>query len=237
MNVLAVKNISVEGPGTLGNFLVKKGAKITYVDFEKGDKLPSTADGYSLVIFLGGPMNVYEEDKYPFLKDELKFIEKCLLSGTKMLGLCLGAQMFARALGAKVKKNHKKEIGWFDLQLTEEGVGEPLFKGLPKKLQVFQWHGDTFDIPAGASQLASSALCANQAFVFRSALGLQFHLEIEGEKEVREWSEMYMEELRQERGEKGMELILAETKRGMPGLRPIADKFYENLYGWITEKN
>jgi GMP synthase (glutamine-hydrolysing) len=176
MNVLAIKNISVEGPGTLGLFLKQKGCTITYVDFEKGDKLPPSADGYSLVLFMGGPMNVYEEEKHPFLRDELKFIEKCLLSGVKMVGLCLGAQMFARALGAKVKKNHKKEIGWFDLKLTEEGFNEPLFAGLPQKFQVFQWHGDTFDLPAGANQLASSDLCANQAFIYRTALGLQFHL-------------------------------------------------------------
>lgn len=233
MNVLAIKNISVEGPGTLGLFLKQKGFKFTYVDFEKGDKLPPSPEGFSLVLFMGGPMNVYEEDKYPFLADELKFIEKCLLSGVKMVGLCLGAQMFARALGAKVKKNHKKEIGWFDLQFTSDGLEEPLFKGLPNKFQVFQWHGDTFDIPAGAKWLASSELCANQAFVYKTALGLQFHLEIEGERDVKEWSEMYIEELKRERGERGMEIILSETRRGMPLLLPNAERFYENLHEWI----
>ncbi|MBI3581387.1 MAG: type 1 glutamine amidotransferase [Nitrospinae bacterium] len=236
MKALAVKNTGVEGPGSLAVYLEKKGCEITYADLEKGDKLPPSPEGYSLVMFMGGPMNVYEEDKYPFLRDELKFIERCLLNGTKMVGFCLGAQMFARALGAKVKKNHKKEIGWFDLRLTDDGAGEPLLKGLPKKFNVFQWHGDTFDIPAGAKLLASSELCANQAFVYRTALGLQFHLEVEGERDVREWSELYIDELKRERGDKGMELILSETRRGMPGLRPIAQRFYDNLYGWITEK-
>lgn len=234
MNVLAIKNISVEGPGTLGVFLKQKGHKITYVDLAKGDKLPASPEGYSLILFMGGPMNVYDEDKHPFLRDELKFIEKCLMAGVKMVGLCLGAQMFARALGAKVKKNRKKEIGWYDLRLTDDGVNDPLFKGLPAKFSVFQWHGDTFDIPAGAKHLACSELCPNQAFIYRTALGLQFHLEIDGEKDVKEWSKLYIEELKQERGEKGMELIMAETRRGKPLLQPLAQKFYDNLHAWIS---
>ncbi|MBI3795076.1 MAG: type 1 glutamine amidotransferase [Nitrospinae bacterium] len=232
--MLAVKNISIEGPGTLGKFLKGKGCNFTVVDFEKGGKLPPSPEKFSLILFLGGPMNVYEEDKYPFLKDELAFIEKCVKSGTKIIGLCLGAQMFARALGTRVKKNHKKEIGWLDISLTKEGVKEPLFKGLPEKFLVFQWHGDTFDIPDGATRLAGSDDCANQAFIYKNALGLQYHMEIDGENEVREWSELYLEELTRERGAKGMEQILAETRRGMPVLRPLADKFYENVYSWIS---
>jgi GMP synthase-like glutamine amidotransferase len=234
VEVLAVKNISIEGPGTLGHFLKRKGCNITYVDFEKGGRLPASPEGYSLVIFLGGPMNVYEEDKHPFLKDELAFIEKCLADGTKIIGLCLGAQMFARALGAKVRKNHKKEIGWLDLSLTKEGLAEPLFKGLPEKFQVFQWHGDTFDVPDGAVRLAGSEICANQAFIYKTALALQYHMEIDGEKEVREWSELYIDELKRERGERGMEIILAETQRGMPELKRLSEKFYENLFAWIS---
>ncbi|MBI5179623.1 MAG: type 1 glutamine amidotransferase [Nitrospinae bacterium] len=236
MNILVIKNVGIEGPGTLGAFLKKNGYGIKYVDFEKGQKLPATPEEFPLVLFMGGPMNVYEEEKFPFLADELKFIEQCLKRQTKIIGLCLGGQMIARALGAKVKKNHKKEIGWYDLDLTAEGKNEPLVKGLPESFKVFQWHGDTFDIPSGAKRLASSELCANQAFVYENALALQFHAEIDGEKEVKEWAELYLNELKQERGEKGMELILAETRRQMPILRPHAETFYQNILHWITGK-
>lgn len=234
MEVLAVKNISVEGPGTLGLFLEKQGCRISYVDFEKRDKLPSSPDGFSLVLFMGGPMNVYEENQYPFLRDELRFLEQCLKKGTKTIGLCLGAQMMARALGAKVKKNREKEIGWFDLELTQKGMEEPLLKGLPKNFGVFQWHGDTFDIPSGAAHLARSALCENQAFIHGNALALQFHAEINGEQEVMAWSELYRSELMRERGARGMEQMMAETRRFMPLLKPNADIFYQNIHRWIT---
>ncbi len=236
MDVLAIKNIGIEGPGTLGLFLEGQGYKITTIDLEKGEKLPPSPDGYALALFMGGPMNVYEEDKYPFLKEELRFLDMCLKRGTKTIGLCLGGQMIARALGAKVKKNRAKEIGWFDLELTGQGVKEPLLIGLPKSFPVFQWHGDTFDIPSGATHIARSAICENQAFIYKNALALQFHAEINGEPEVLAWSELYLSELMHERGARGVEQMLVETKRFMPTLKQHADIFYKNIHIWLTGK-
>jgi len=179
-------------------------------------------------------MNVYEEDKYPFLRDELSLIESCVKSETKVLGLCLGGQLIARALGAKVTKNPVKEIGWFNIQITDAGKSSPLFSGLPEKLKVFQWHGDTFGIPEGARHLARSELCENQAFVYdNTALALQFHVEIEGADDVREWCREYREELERENGADALEEIVAATQKEIPTLAPHAGRFYKNILHWV----
>ena len=197
--------------------------------------MPCDAQNYRLAIILGGPMSCYEEEKYPFLREELSFIENCIKKNVKVLGLCLGGQLIARALGAAVGKNSKKEIGWYDLRLTDEGKSSPLFSGLPETFKAFHWHGDKFDIPAGGVRLAQSALCENQAFIYDNrALALQFHLEIEGTGDIGNWCMEYREELLRENGENALEQILAQTKKEMPTLTPIAGKFYENFYRWIN---
>lgn len=125
---------------------------------------------------MGGPMNIYEEDKYPWLVSEKKFIEKTITSGKFVLGVCLGAQLIADVLGGKVGPNNHKEIGWFPMNKVSKGSG--FFKSLPDKFMAFHWHGDAFDIPPGATRLAESQGCKNQAFEYnRNVLGLQFHLE------------------------------------------------------------
>jgi len=123
-------------------------------------------------------MGVYDEDEYPWLKDEKKFIERSIKSGKKILGICLGAQLIADVLGGKVYKNRYKEIGWFDVQLTSEGKKSKFFSDLPERFTAFHWHGDTFEIPDGAVHTARSEACENQAFVYEDrVVGLQFHLE------------------------------------------------------------
>ncbi len=239
MKALVVKNIGIEGPGTLGAFLIKNGFELVTIEPDKGQEFPQDPKEFSLVLILGGPMNVYEEDKYPFLIQELSFIKKCLSAGTKVLGICLGAQIIARALDAKVTKNDKKEIGWFDIELTEDGKRSPLFAGLPEQLKVFHWHGDTFDIPNGASRLAHSGLCRNQAFVYESghesAVALQYHVEIESAEEIATWCDMYKEEVANELGPDGKENLIRETASNATVLAPVADRFYGNLLDWIKQ--
>lgn len=231
MRVLIVKNCSDEGPGTLGLFLKDKQHDLTMIDLQKGQPFPPDYHEYSLIILLGGPMNVYEENQYPYLKSELKFIDLCLKSGIKIMGICLGAQMISRALGAIVKKNPKKEIGWFDLQLLAP-EGDLIFNSVPRQFPVFQWHGDTFDIPNGATHLAKSSLCQNQAYFYQNALALQFHIEINGESEVNTWSGIYLEELIETRGQNALHEIIQETKNCMPVLKPIAKQLYQNIINW-----
>ena len=127
---------------------------------------------------MGGPMNVYEERKYPFLREEKEFLRAAVEADVPVLGICLGAQLIACACGAAVTKAAAKEIGWSEVALTDAGKKNPLFGGLPPRLAVFQWHEDMFDVPEGGELLASSPECPNQAFQYRRAAGFQFHVEI-----------------------------------------------------------
>jgi GMP synthase (glutamine-hydrolysing) len=122
-------------------------------------------------------MNIYEDEKFPWLAREKEFISRAIASDKIVLGICLGAQLIADVLGSSVRRNEYREIGWFAVSLTEEGMRSPIFSILPKSFVALHWHGDTFEIPAGAERAAESRACANQAFIKGKAIGLQFHLE------------------------------------------------------------
>jgi GMP synthase-like glutamine amidotransferase len=123
-------------------------------------------------------MNIYEEDKYSWLKIEKKFIEQAIRKVKPVLGICLGSQLIADVLGTKVYPNRYKEIGWFPIQLTDVSQSSPIFGAVPREMTVFHWHGDTFDLPHGATHIASSMGCSNQAFTYgKNVVALQFHLE------------------------------------------------------------
>jgi len=141
------------------------------------ERLPD-ADDFNWLIVMGGPMNIYEDDKYHWLIEEKKFIEKAIANRKIVLGVCLGAQLIADVLGSTVYKNEYKEIGWFPISLTQESRKSALFNTLPDKFTAFHWHGDTFDLPAGATRIAENEGCANQAFEYNGrVIGFQFHLE------------------------------------------------------------
>lgn len=122
-------------------------------------------------------MNIYEEEKYPWLREEKNFITEAIASKKIVLGVCLGSQLAADVLGGRVSKNEYKEIGWFPVTLTGEAKSSPVFRNLPGKFIAFHWHGDTFKIPSGAARIAQSEGCANQAFEYGRVIGLQFHIE------------------------------------------------------------
>ena len=134
----------------------------------------------SALVVLGGPMNVDETDTYPNLQTEVELIQEGIHRQMPILGICLGSQLIAKALGAQVKPNPAKEIGWYDVSLTEEGHQDPVFKHFADTETLFQWHGDTFDLPSNCVHLANSALCRNQAFRYGdNVYALQFHLEVD----------------------------------------------------------
>lgn len=178
MKVHVLQHVPFEGLGSIGPWLAAhgaNGANVAYTRFFDDPALPAV-DGLDLVIALGGPMSVNDEATLPWLTDEKRFLRDAIRAGVPVLGICLGAQLIANALGARVYPGVQKEIGWFDIERVADP--EDIF-GFPERMQVFHWHGETFDLPPGAVRLACSAVCDSQAFrIGRSVIGLQFHLEM-----------------------------------------------------------
>jgi GMP synthase (glutamine-hydrolysing) len=177
VRVLVFRHVPFEGLGLLAPALDAHGIAFDYCDLYQSGAMPPDASSYAGLIFMGGPMSV--NDELPFVLEEMQLIECAAAQNMPMLGICLGAQMIARALGGRVYRNAEKEIGWFDIHLTEAGLRDAILGHLAPVETVFHWHGDTFDLPRGAEWLASSQRTRYQAFrVGQSIYGLQFHLEV-----------------------------------------------------------
>ena len=185
MRVVAFRHVPFEGLGLIQPALEDNGISVEFPDLFRDDAaMPevATADG---LIFMGGPMSA--NDDLPYLKREIEFIRQAVERGQPVLGVCLGSQLIARALGARVYKNSSKEIGWFDVHLTEAGRRDPILSGLERSETVFHWHGETFDLPASATWLAYSEACRHQAYrVGSKTYGFQFHLEVTPEM-ITDW--------------------------------------------------
>jgi GMP synthase (glutamine-hydrolysing) len=176
--ILIVKHVENEGPGLIEEVFAADGWAIRKVELGSGDQVPESLEETAAVVVLGGPMNVYEEERFPFLKDEDKLIRKALVEEVPFLGICLGAQLLAKTCGAEVRKAPTKEMGWYTATLAPQGRKDALFQGCPARLTVFQWHEDTFDVPEGGALLGTGRTCMNQAFrIGPNAYGLQFHME------------------------------------------------------------
>lgn len=207
-HILILKQVEQEGPGLIENIFAANGWGIKTVELSRGEKLPSDFDETGALVVLGGPMNVYEENKYPFLKDEESLIMKALIEEIPVLGICLGAQLLAKTCGARVKKAPLKEIGWYRVEKTSDGKKDTLFNKSPDHIKVFQWHEDTFDMPEGAVLIAEGKDCKNQGFrVGQNAYGLQFHIEVT-EDMIQGW-------FHSEEKEALVEKILRDTKKIM----------------------
>jgi len=177
MRIHYLQHVPFEGLGSMENFFLDHHCSITCTPLYQTEELPQPSQ-FDLLIIMGGPMGVYDEAQYPWLKTEKKFIEQAINTGKPILGICLGAQLLATVLGAKVYPNKFREIGWFELIKSEQIKNSFLDAVLPKQFDVFHWHGDTFDLPAGAKLVGSSQACTNQGFVLNEKIiGFQFHLE------------------------------------------------------------
>nr|WP_201258008.1 type 1 glutamine amidotransferase [Syntrophotalea acetylenivorans] len=187
-----------------------------------GERLPGVED-FDWLLIMGGPMNIYQEKQYPWLKTEKAYIDQALIAGKTLLGICLGAQLLADRLGSQVYAGAEREIGWWPLSLTEAGRQSELFGELDEPLQAYHWHGDTFDLPAGSVSLASSTACAQQAFLYNHrVLGLQFHFEVTPES---------MERLIEQCGEEilpGSYVQSVEQMLATP--QATFDRLHESLY-------
>ena len=185
--LLVLQHVPHEILGTLNPLLKRAGFRIRYVNFARHPDAEPTLDGYNGLVILGGPMSVNDAHRLPHLNTEMRLIEQALQRNLPVLGICLGAQLIAKTLGARVYPNQEKEIGWYDVSPTGHAESDPLLAEFQPSEKIFQWHGETFEIPKTSLHLAFSSLCANQAFRYgTNVYGFQFHLEVD-EPMIHRW--------------------------------------------------
>jgi len=236
--VLVLLHVPYDGEGSVGDYLRDRGMAFDVVKVWEPYTLPDVFQ-YAALIVMGGPMGVYED--FPSRDDELALIKSA--AGTvPILAICLGSQLLASALGARVYPNvregkHLKEVGYYTVELTAEGAASPLFKGFDRDVRVFQWHGDAFDVPAGASLLATAPGCHHQAFAWKNALGVLFHFDLTPEiihglvEAHRDWTHQHFD------------LDEAKLERDAPEYGPLMkaqcyrllDNFFSATAGWSSQ--
>lgn len=226
MRIHVLQHESFEGPGNIAHWAKQRGDTIATTHFYQAGWLLPSPDDFDFLVVMGGPMSVNDEALLPWLTVEKRFIRDCIAAGKKIIGVCLGAQLAANVLGARVTKNPQKEIGWFAL---EKKSPHPVFDHIPASLPVFHWHGETFGLPDGAELLASSEACVNQVFIWNNqVLGLQCHIEV-APSEV----EGFLKHCASKLGEKSDFIQSAETIRAQmdyakpmqPLLEVMLDRF------------
>ena len=188
MRALVLQHIACEPPGVFEDVLRERGAELHRVELDEGESLPDWR-GFDAVVAMGGPMSATDDDRLPWLGDEKRLIGEAVRAGTPFWGVCLGVQLLAASLGARVYPGSEPEVGLLPVELTAEARADPVLAAVPGELVTLQWHGDTFDLPEGAVRLARSRAYENQAFRFQRAYGVQFHLEVSPEM-AREWAEV-----------------------------------------------
>jgi len=218
--VLVLQHIACEPPGEYEAVLRERGAILHRVELDEGESLPPWRN-FDAIVAMGGPMSVNDDTELPWLTDEKRAIGEAVRAGVPYFGACLGVQLLAASLGARVYPGPEPEVGVLPVTLTPEGVADPLFSALPRTFPTLQWHGDTFDLPDGATRLASSPAFPNQAFRYgESAYGIQFHVEVLPEM-AREWAQVpaYAGYADRVLGEGGMQRLLDEFDAAQAAMR------------------
>jgi len=226
--LLVFQHVPHEILGTLDPLLRDHGFRIRYVNFGRHPDTVPDLDRYHGLIVLGGPMNCDQVARHRHLATEVAAIQAAIRDGKPVLGICLGSQLLARALGAPVIRHHTKEIGWYDVTPTADGLADPLFRHFQGAEKIFQWHGDTFAIPHGAVHLAASADCTHQAFRFgHNVYGLQFHLEVD-EPLIHRWlrAPVNLQELDGLKGVIDPDRIARETPAYVARSRELGDAVF-----------
>jgi len=171
-------HVPFEGPGMITEWMDKNKHDLNIIRLFEGDPLPESAS-LDMLIIMGGPMNVFDYHVHPWMQEEIEWVEDYIFSGKPVLGICLGAQIIATALGSEVHPGKEKEIGWYNIRFLPAIGNYKICKKLPDSRKVFHWHGDTFNIPEGAVRIAESKLFPNQGFIYDGrVIALQFHLEV-----------------------------------------------------------
>jgi len=233
----------MEGPERIADLLRERGIDVEVREVFGGAPVPAALSADQLLVVMGGGMGVGDRDdpRYPFLNQEAALLKRALAEGRGILGVCLGAQLLAHAAGARVYPNVRRDDRGSDVPVREVGWGpvkllaphDPALAGLGAQQTVLHWHGDTFDLPAGAELLASTALCPNQAFrIGPRAFGLQFHVEANGDI-ARRWAVEDADFVRAARGPDGPAAVIAESDRLAAEARAAGDRMIRNIIGCL----
>lgn len=224
----SIRHESFEKEGEIGVWAAQRGHALSHTDLWNGETLPPL-DSFDWLIVMGGPMGVYDEDKYPWLAPEKAFLKQAADAGKLVLGVCLGAQLLSVVLGGTVTRNAHREIGWFPVSATPQAAQSRVFRHLPAAYEAFHWHGDTFSIPPGALWTARSEACAHQAFEANSGrvVGLQFHLETNAAS-MAELSTNCADEIVVDRHVQPAGEMAARPER-LTALRGLLDRILDNM--------
>lgn len=225
--VLIFRHVPHEGPGYCADFLDRKGIAHRLVRVDRDDPVPQSLDGISGLVFMGGPMSV--NDPLPWIPKLIALIQRAVAADVPVLGHCLGGQLLAKALGAPVTRNPAKEIGWFPVRAVGGSLADAWLDGLPREFMAYHWHGESFAIPDGATNILASDLCPNQAFVRGKHLGLQFHVEMTPEM-IADWTEETEDRLKPSATVQSAAEMRRDAERRTEELHRVADILYER---WI----
>ena len=223
--LLVLQHIACEPPAAYEDELTERGLELMRVELHRRDPLPDWRD-FAGTVVMGGPMGAYEHDAHPWLRAE-KALREAIDGGHPVWGVCLGAQLVAAALGPDVHPGPDPEVGLLEVELAPGAAADPVFGGLPERFITLQWHGDTFDLPPGATLLAGSAAYPHQAFVSDRAYGLQFHLEVPPGLAA-EWAEVpaYADSLERIMGRGAMPRLIERLEQHAPGMLPLARRLF-----------
>jgi len=230
MRFLVLQHLDIEPPALIADCLLEAGHTLETVHVHKRDAIPDALQGYAGLIVMGGPMSA-NDDHLPFIGREIHLLQQAIAQDFPVLGLCLGAQLLAKAAGAEILPSPERELGWYPLLSTPDGETDALFSSLPAKgLDVFQWHGETFSLPPNAVLLASCPNVPNQAFRLGSCqYGLQFHVEVDA-LIIRKWIDAGKSE-RAHLGENSIQNILLETSQYLSAMHAFCDAMCGN---WLA---
>ena len=235
MRALVLQHIACEPPGTYEDVLRERGVELERIELDEGDRLPDWRE-FDAIVAMGGPMSAGDDAALPWLTDEKRLIAEAVEAGTPFWGVCLGVQLLAASLGARVYPGTAAEVGILPVTLTDEGRRDPVFGFLPDELPTLQWHGDTFDLPPGAVRLAGSPAYPNQAFRAQRAYGVQFHIEVSPEL-ASEWAEVpeYAESLDRVLGPGALDRLIEELRAESATMSAHATGLFERWLDHVVE--
>jgi len=236
--ILVCQHVPYEGLGTLIPLFKQEKFRIRFVNFGRYPDAKPDLKGYDGLIILGGPMSVDQVEEHPHLAHEVQLVRQAMGSEIPLLGICLGAQLIAKTLGAKVFRNPVKEFGWQEVRLLPGGREDPLLKHFHETEKIFQWHEDAFELPAGGVQLAASSLCAQQAFrMGRKTYGFQFHLEA-SESMIDRWTRLALQkgEIQENSGEGNAERIREESARNIEHSKRLSAQVFGEFIKLFNEE-